>query len=83
MPSELHSGVSDIYPILLVWYGFNKYNLIGLRSNILRLQFENNASPGQTLFASAVSGGLAGGGVNFAISKFRAAYLPIKFVGFA
>lgn len=47
-------------------------NLAGLRSNILKLHYNDQASPQQRSYASALSGGVAGGGVTKLMGIFAA-----------
>ncbi|PGH04412.1 hypothetical protein AJ80_08523 [Polytolypa hystricis UAMH7299] len=41
----------------------------GLRSGILRVQFDNNATRGERSYASAVAGCIAGGGITWAMHR--------------
>ena len=43
--------------------------ILALRSFILKEQFDDKASPAQKSYVSALSGGLSGGAVNWAVSK--------------
>ncbi|OAX84655.1 hypothetical protein ACJ72_00969 [Emergomyces africanus] len=43
--------------------------IIGLRSNILRVQFDDKPTPGQRAFASSFSSGLSGGAIAFSIHR--------------
>lgn len=57
---DLHSGVS---PSLHCYWIIPYWVATGLRSNILKLHYQDNASPKQRSYVSALSGGIAGGGV--------------------
>lgn len=42
---------------------------LGVRSNILKLHFQNNATPKERSYTSAISGGIAGGAVTKLMGK--------------
>ncbi|KAK2776987.1 hypothetical protein FQN53_002453 [Emmonsiellopsis sp. PD_33] len=50
------------------WFAFGA-SFWWLRSNILRVQFEDKPTPGQRGVASAVSSGLAGGAISYSIHR--------------
>ncbi|KAK2882500.1 hypothetical protein FQN49_000299 [Arthroderma sp. PD_2] len=75
----LYGGVSGVlkayHPVIksistgVYWFAFGS-SFWWLRSNILRVQFEDNATPKERIYASVASSSLSGGAVNWAISKY-------------
>jgi len=59
----IHSMSAGIH-----WFAFGS-SFWWLRSNILRIQFDDNASPNERAYGSAIAGGLAGGGVTWALYR--------------
>lgn len=53
--------------------------MLGLRSNILRIQFEDNATPKERIYSSVASSGLSGGAINLAMSEYLPSVIVITY----
>ncbi|EEH20381.1 hypothetical protein PABG_02640 [Paracoccidioides brasiliensis Pb03] len=59
----IHSIAAGIH-----WFAFGT-STWWLRSNILRVQFDDKPTPGQRAFASSIASGLSGGAISFSIHR--------------
>ncbi|EFR04807.1 hypothetical protein MGYG_07814 [Nannizzia gypsea CBS 118893] len=74
----LYGGVSGVlrahHPIIksistgVYWFAFGS-SFWWLRSNILRIQFEDNATAKERIYSSVASSGISGGAINWAMNR--------------
>ncbi|KAM5487458.1 hypothetical protein MaudMau93_004543 [Microsporum audouinii] len=88
----LYGGVSGVlqgrHPIIksistgVYWFAFGS-SFWWLRSNILRAQFEDNATSRERIYSSVAAGGLSGGAVNWAVNRrFLPGLVACSILGF-
>lgn len=74
------SVLRTFLPLSLGTIEINRRFILGLRSNILNVYYEDKATPKQRTYASAVSGGISGGVVTRLMGKFDMSLLDGRLI---